>query len=125
MKRPPQSLGKKGEEAAVQYLKKNGYRILERNVRCRVGEIDVVASEGDTICFVEVKSRQSDDAGLPEYAVTKTKRRRMINAALFYLTRNRVQDADCRFDVLSIVMDGPGPQIELFKGAFVADLRLP
>ncbi|MEW6356659.1 MAG: YraN family protein [Planctomycetota bacterium] len=125
MKRPLKSLGKKGEEAAVRFLKKNGYRILERNVQCRVGEIDVVASEGDTICFVEVKSRQSDDAGLPEYAVTKTKQRRMVNAALFYLTRHRVQDADCRFDVLSIIMDEPDPRIELFKGAFVADLRLP
>jgi len=125
MRRPLKSLGKTGEDTAVRYLKKNGYRILERNVRCRTGEIDVVASEGDTICFVEVKSLQSDDSGLPEYGITKTKRRRIVNAALFYLTRKHIQDADCRFDVVSIVMGEPEPRIELFRGAFIPERRLP
>ncbi|NOZ21869.1 MAG: YraN family protein [Planctomycetes bacterium] len=125
MKRSPKSLGKRGEEAAVRYLKKNGYRILERNFCCRTGEIDVVASEGDTICFVEVKSRRSNKSGLPEYAITKMKKRRIVNAALFYLTRKRVQDADCRFDVMSIVMGEAEPEIELYKGAFPADRPLP
>ena len=125
MKREPKSLGSKGEELAVRFLKHNGYRILERNFRCRVGEIDVVACEGDTICFVEVKSRHSEDYGGPESGLTKRQERRIVNAALFYLSRRRAETADCRFDVVSIVMAEPEPQIELFQGAFIPEIQLP
>ena len=125
MAKRTKSLGRKSEELAVAFLRKNGYRILERNYSCRSGEIDVVACEGDTICFVEVKSRRSEDYGAPETGVTRSKMRRITNVALCYLTQKRVQDADCRFDVVSVLMKESKPEIELFRGAFYPEIQLP
>ena len=119
----PDELCRKGEALAGKLLKKRGYKILKRNFANRYGEIDIVAYDKGTICFVEVKTRQSETYGPPELAVTKEKRKRIIRAALNYLVTNSIEDIDCRFDVVSILLkeDDIKPDIELFKSAFTAD----
>jgi len=80
-----QQLGKSGETTAVQYLKKNGYRILEQNYRTDLGEIDIIAKDKDTLVFIEVKARTSYRFGDPKYAVTQKKQRKISMVALSYL----------------------------------------
>lgn len=114
------SLGRAGETQAVQYLQRSGYRVVARNVRARFGEIDVVAWDGRTLCFVEVKSRTSRRFGLPEEALTAWKRQRLIRLAQWYLQGHPVlKPARVRFDVLALLAcDGEAPQARLIKGAF-------
>ncbi len=119
----PDELCKKGEALAGKILKKSGYKILKRNYVSKFGEIDIVAYDRGTICFVEVKTRQSESYGPPELAVTKEKRKRIIRTALNYLSINHIEDTDCRFDVVSILYkeDDNKPDIELLERAFTAD----
>ncbi len=119
----PDELCKKGEALAGKILKKSGYKILKRNYVSKFGEIDIVAYDRGTICFVEVKTRQSESYGPPELAVTKEKRKRIVRAALSYLAINNIEDTDCRFDVVSILYkEGDSkPDIELLESAFTAD----
>jgi len=114
--------GRRGEDEAVGYLRKNGYRILARNLRARFGEIDVVAEDGPVLCFVEIKSRSSIRFGWPEEAVTPQKRQRLVRLASWYLQSHRSNDLrPVRFDVLSILTGPDGPaRIRLIKGAFEA-----
>ena len=107
-------LGRKGEELVCKYLKKNGYRILERNYVTPYGEADIVARTGDTYCFIEVKSRASDAYGLPSEAVDGRKRSRYRKIAWYYCNVLR-EEVNCRFDVAS-VLDG---EIEYFENAFI------
>ena len=115
--------GKKGEADAVRYLQSNGYRILERNLRAKFGEIDVVARDGPALCFVEIKTRSSIRFGFPEEAVTVWKRQRLLRLASWYLQRRPGgAHSQVRFDVLSI-LNGPAgspDRIRLIKGAFEA-----
>ncbi len=119
----PDELCKKGEALAGKILKKKGYKILKRNYVSKYGEIDIVAYDRGIICFVEVKTRQSENYGPPELAVTKEKRKRIVRTALNYLTINNIEDTDCRFDVVSILYkeDVNKPDIELIERAFTAD----
>ena len=119
----PDELCKKGEALAGKLLKKRGYKILKRNYVSKYGEIDIVAYDKGTICFVEVKTRQSENYGPPELAVTKEKRKRIIRTALNYLVINHIENTDYRFDVVSILYkeDENKPDIELFESAFTAD----
>ena len=119
----PDELCKKGEALAGKILKKKGYKILKRNYISKYGEIDIVAYDRGIICFVEVKTRQSENYGPPELAVTKEKRKRIVRTALNYLTINNIEDTDCRFDVVSILYkeDVSKPDIELLESAFTAD----
>jgi len=119
----PDELCKKGEALAGKILKKSGYKILKRNYVSKFGEIDIVAYDRGTICFVEVKTRQSESYGPPELAVTKEKRKRIIRTALNYLSINHIEDTDCRFDVVSILYkeDDSKSDIELLERAFTAD----
>ncbi|HEB76524.1 MAG TPA: YraN family protein [Nitrospirae bacterium] len=94
--------GKEGEAFAVRYLKKKGYRIMASNYRTPLGEIDIVARDGDTIVFVEVKTRRSLSRGDPLEAVTGHKRRRLKMLALYYLKSNNMGDARGRFDVIGL-----------------------
>ncbi|OPY84466.1 MAG: hypothetical protein A4E72_02219 [Syntrophus sp. PtaU1.Bin208] len=110
--------GKIGEEMAAAYLEEAGYRILERNYRCPFGEIDIVAQEGDTLVFVEVKSRRSENYGLPQLAVGPEKQRRISKISLFYLQSHRLEPSDVRFDVVAILLRPKNPSIELIKDAF-------
>jgi putative endonuclease len=110
--------GKAGEEAAVQYLRQQGYRILERNYRCRFGEIDLIARDGSTLVFIEVKTRRSQRFGPAAAAVTIEKQRHLIRASQVYLTRMGKAQELCRFDVVTIEIDAQMPRIELIKDAF-------
>ena len=110
--------GKKGEELAADFLTKAGYRIIERNYRCVFGEIDIVAEEGNTLVFVEVKSRRSASYGEPQLAVGYRKQRKISTVALNYIEEKQRQGSSARFDVVSIRMTFPKPAIELIKNAF-------
>ncbi len=109
-------LGKKGEEIALDYLKRNGFRILERNYRTRYGEVDIIAEENGTLVFIEVKTRSNDLFGHPVEAVTKEKQERIKRLALFYL-RNLKREMPVRFDVISINLESL-PDIEHIRYAF-------
>ncbi len=107
--------GSEGEEIAVKLLKINGYTILERNFRTRSGEIDIVAREGNYLCFVEVKKRADTTSGYPEEAITKNKINQIKKTALFYLSKNRISpDSPIRFDVLVILAD----RYKILRNAF-------
>lgn len=115
-------LGNRGEKIAAKFLRKQGYRIIEKNYHSRLGEIDIVAKENESIVFVEVKTRCSTDFGLPEEALSYDKRRRLSKLALGYLAHRRIKDTNCRFDVVSILMDNNRANkvkhIKLIKNAF-------
>ena len=117
-------LGDRGEKIAAKLLRKQGYRIIEKNYHSRLGEIDIVAKEDESIVFVEVKTRCSTDFGLPEEALSYDKRRRLSKLALGYLAHRRIEDTNCRFDVVSILMDNNRANkvkhIKLIKNAFPA-----
>jgi putative endonuclease len=93
-------LGRRGERAAEKYLRRSGYRIVARNFRAAGAEIDLVAMDGDTLVFVEVKTRQSFAAGAPEEAVDLRKQTRMRRAAQAFAARYRADDYDMRFDIV-------------------------
>jgi putative endonuclease len=115
-------LGMRGEDEATRLLKNKGYKILDRNYRCRFGEIDIVAREGDTIAFVEVKTRGSEDFGSPKEALDTRKRRHITRASMDYLNRHRRSgDAHIRFDVVTVEKKGDRFVLELIKNAFEAE----
>jgi putative endonuclease len=95
------ALGSEGEDLAAKFLKKKGYAVISRNYKTSIGEIDIVAKDGDTTVFIEVKTRANDAFGYPFEAVNQSKRRKLKNLALLYLKKER-QDFPVRFDVISI-----------------------
>jgi putative endonuclease len=102
------SLGSEGEDLAVQFLRKKGYRILEKNFKTPLGEIDIIARDGNTVAFIEVKTRTNDSFGYPFEAVNNRKRHKMKNLALLYL-KKQGKEHPVRFDVISIFQkDGKG-----------------
>lgn len=114
-------LGKSGEDTAEQFLKGKGYRILERNFSLKIGEIDLIALDGDTVVFVEVKTRRTDGFGTPAEAVTRRKQDQIVKAALVYLSMKKLRDVSCRFDVIGISLNsGTSPKIEHIQSAFDA-----
>jgi putative endonuclease len=115
-----QSLGKIGENLACTELERRGYEILDRRYRHGGAEIDIVARDDRTLVFVEVKAREDREFGDGAEAVTRYKRRRIVRAALDYLTRNRIGDCPCRFDVVAIQLGEGEPRIDLFQNAFDA-----
>jgi putative endonuclease len=96
------ALGQSGEEAALEYLRRKKYEILERGFRFHRGEIDVIARDGETLVFIEVKTRQKWEHGLPEESVTPAKQRQIRRIAEAYLALNGLPDIPCRFDILSL-----------------------
>lgn len=116
------TLGQRGEAAAARYLKRRGYKIVARSDRLEPGELDLVAVDGRTIVFVEVKTRQSGETGHPSEAVDAAKQRRLTRLAVTYLKCHRLLDYPARFDVVAITWpDGQGrPTIEHFPNAFEA-----
>lgn len=99
------SVGRQGEAEAARYLRKHGFVILEQNVRSRLGEIDLVAREGGTLVFVEVKARRAGPGDPPESGVTPLKQARLGRLALGYLKAKRLGEVRCRFDVVAVVLD--------------------
>ena len=97
--------GGAGENRAVKFLKSKGYKILERNYKTRLGEADVIAKDGETLVFIEVKTRKTEYYGAPAEAVTREKRRKYCLVAEEYLMRNKLSDVFCRFDVIEVEED--------------------
>ena len=117
--RPKRTLGESGEEIAAAFLQGLGYIVLTRNYRKRFGEIDIVAEEGDTLVFVEVKTRSSAAFGSPLEAVDARKQRRMARAALAYLSAGKLHDRAARFDVVAVRLQPQDrPLIEHIRNAF-------
>jgi putative endonuclease len=109
-----------GEDLAVAELQRRGYAILARRYRRRSGELDIIARDGATLVFVEVKTRDGDAFGDGGEAVTALKQRRMTRTAVDYMMRHRLTGAACRFDVVSIRVDAGRPTIEVVQNAFDA-----
>lgn len=114
-------LGKEGEDQAAAYLKKQGYKILERNYTTRSGEIDIIALHQGEVVFVEVKTRTSDAYGAPELAVNSRKQGRMVKAALGYIKQKKLHQMPCRFDVVAISA-GTEQEVQLIRNAFEMDM---
>ena len=109
-------IGDKGEELAVRHLKRQGYKILERNFSVpKIGEIDIVAADGEYLCFVEVRLRSRTDFGTPAQTVTPKKQHRLVNAAQCYITQRKQENRYIRFDVVEVFGDG---KINIIKDAF-------
>ena len=111
-------LGRRGERAAEKYLRRNGYRIVARNFRAAGAEIDLVAMDGETLVFVEVKTRRSRDAGAPEEAVDERKQTRMRRAAEVFARRYRADEVEMRFDIAAVDASGKRLEIDLLRNAF-------
>lgn len=112
-------VGQQGEDLAAKYLKRNRYKILDRNVRLGRYEIDIIAREGDTICFVEVRTRMDNDPVPPEDTVGPVKQRHIRAAAHYYIARHPDPNAYYRFDVVAIILPKDAkPQITLYRDAF-------
>jgi putative endonuclease len=118
----PKTLGARGEAAAARHLKRLGYKIVGRGAHFYRGEIDIIAVDGRTVVFVEVKTRESDVAGEPHEAVDLEKQKRLTRLALVYLKRHSLLDYPARFDVVSIIWpkNERRPKIQHIKNAFEA-----
>ncbi len=112
-------LGKRGEDLACRELRRRGYEIFDRRYRTRIGELDIVARDGDTLVFVEVKTRATESFGSAFDAITRSKRRVIVQMACDYLTRRRSWHGPCRFDVVAVTIPDDGrPRISIVAGAF-------
>ena len=111
MPTPRAQLGAKGEELARDFLRQQGYQILTSNYRCRHGEIDIVAQEGEDLVFVEVRSRRSTAFGIPEESLTRAKIRHLTASSQHYLQEHASQGVHWRIDLISIRF-GAGYQLE-------------
>lgn len=115
------ALGARGETLAEQHLRRLGYRILERNYRCRYGEIDLVAEQGGSLVFIEVKTRSSESFGHPAEAVDAHKRGQLTRAAHHYLKTTGAAERCCRFDVVAVLIGREVPHLEVLRDAFEAE----
>lgn len=112
------TLGDQGEAYAAAYLRQHGYRILTRNYRTKVGEIDLIADDHGTLVFIEVKTRSSVRCGMPAEAVNYKKRQKIIQTAYWYLHAQHRENAICRFDVLEVYAVGASWNVHQIKNAF-------
>ena len=119
-RRAPDSLGNRGEAAAARFLERLGYRILERQMRGRFGELDLVALDGEVIVFVEVKTRSTTSAGHPTEAITTAKQRKITQSGLAYLKRRRWLERRARFDVIAVLWSDihSEPAVQHYVNAF-------
>jgi putative endonuclease len=116
----PRTLGERGEKAAVKFLKRRGYIIIAHSSRGPFGELDIIAVDGNTVVFVEVKTRRTHDAGHPADAVDLTKRRRLTRLALAYLKRHQLLEQRARFDIVAVTWGdlSKPPVIQHYENAF-------
>jgi putative endonuclease len=115
--------GNKGEIIAADFLKQNGYKIIQFNFRNKLGQIDIIAKNNDVLCFIEVKTRRSFRFGRPPEAVSKVKQKRIAKSALVYLKNNQLMKSRARFDVVSVSLSNQNPQVDLIKDAFNLEAR--
>jgi putative endonuclease len=118
-----QELGKSGEDSALNFLKENGYKILVKNYKTKLGEVDIIAYDKDTLCFIEVKTRGSLRFGSPQEAVSHFKQRQISKVALQFLKRNNLLNKKARFDVVSVIYAEDKPAFDLIKNAFELEER--
>ena len=118
-------LGNKGEALVARFLEQRGYKILARNYRTRLGEVDLIASKEEFLLFIEVKTRRVAYFPISQ-VVTKSKQRKIIKAAKQFLLENRVQDKVCRFDVATVLYEGDNdyprevaPHVDYIENAFM------
>ncbi len=113
------TLGERGEAIAAAYLVGQKFTIVEKNFRCKAGEVDIIARDGKTYVFVEVKTRRSLSCGPPQASVNQFKQRQISKAALTWLAKNRLFGTGARFDVIAILMpDHQVPVIDHIRNAF-------
>ena len=112
------SLGKFGEDLAFKEIKRLGYKKILRNYRCPLGEVDLVAIDGDTLVFIEVKTRKGRSLSYAKEAVNAKKRRQLSKVALFYMKTNNLNGVRARFDVVAVSLAGGEQQVELIRNAF-------
>ena len=111
-------LGVFGEDEAVKFLKKNGYKIIERNYKCRYGEIDIIAKQKNTWCFIEVKTIQKSASKSPFEKIDKTKLEHIENSAACYIAKNKLGNEKIRFEAIGIRVSEGKTEIELLKDIF-------
>ncbi len=116
--RSTKDIGALGEDIAVRHLKKLKYKIIARNYLTKRGEVDIIAKDGDTIAFIEVKSRKSGTKVNPLYSVNIRKQKQICKAAQDYIVRKKIKDTMFRFDVLTVMHGGGEPEILLIRDAF-------
>lgn len=112
--------GKTGEDIAAEHLCLNGYKILKRNYRTKFSELDIIAQDKDTICFIEVKCRKQQGYGLPEESVIQKKQDKIVKAALCYLKENGFLERNARFDVVAVNQYSGKTTVDIIKDAFQA-----
>ena len=111
--------GQEGESLAERYLRRKGYRILQRNARSSLGELDLVVEDGDVLVFVEVKARRTDVCGGAVHAVHQRKQEKLIRLAAQYLARHHIHNRPCRFDVVLVQgSEEAEPQVDHIQSAF-------
>ena len=113
-----QLFGRDGERLAERYLQQKGYKLVERNYRCRGGEVDLILLDRKVIVFVEVKTRSDHEFGSPLEAVEARKQKKMIQAAQFFLNQKGLHNREARFDVIGISWVGQQPAVEHIENAF-------
>ena len=118
MTRERLALGKLGEELAFKKVKRLGYKCIARNYRCALGEIDLIAKDGDCLVFIEIKTRRGRSLGSIKEAIDKRKKRQLSKVALAYLKSNNSCDVKSRFDVVAISLNQDKEQIEVIQNAF-------
>ena len=111
-------LGKLGEELALKKITRLGYRCITRNYRCPLGEIDLIATDGDYLVFLEIKTRKGKSLGYAKEAINARKKRQLSKVALAYMKANDCVDRKSRFDVVAISLRGGKAQMEVIKNAF-------
>lgn len=112
------AIGMSGEQAAAAYLKGKGYKVIQANYRAAGAEVDLVASSGDILCFVEVKTRKNCDHGSPEMFVTRSKQLKIIRAARVFAARKPYRNFRVRFDVVSVLREGGTMACDHLENAF-------
>lgn len=113
------SLGEQGEKAACGFLKEHGYEILEKNYKCRLGEIDVIARRQGRLAFIEIKTRTSTQYGTPQEAVNLQKQEKIFKVAQWYMKEKKLEKTQVAFDVVAILWkEGQTPEMRLIADAF-------
>ncbi|MEE9419088.1 MAG: YraN family protein [Desulfatiglandaceae bacterium] len=118
MTRERLELGELGEDLALKKIKGLGYKKIVRNYRCTLGEVDLIARDGDTLVFIEIKTRRGKSIAYAKEAVDAKKRRQLSKVALAYLKSNNCYGVKARFDVVAVSLAGDKPQIEVIQNAF-------
>ena len=103
---------------AAEYLRKQGYKIVERNFHCPFGEMDIIGRQGGVLAFVEVRTKRTENFGSPAESVGAAKQKKLSRIALFYLQKHRLEGCDARFDVLAIMLGKEEARVELIRDAF-------